>query len=110
VPDRDPCFHLQRRIRVGLRQLTATAATGSGSWSLSTQNPKTGVSSAFRSRSQWHLDHRLSMNAPVVIPVGGRLYFDHAFGFERDDTFFYDGGRPRVQRQTTARVGPTPAG
>jgi Zn-dependent metalloprotease len=47
---------------------------------------------------------RLIRTAPLVVPAGARLQFNHAYGFDDDPTGFYDGGV--VEYRTETPVGP----
>ena len=69
--------------------MQSTTAT---SWFFSNSFPNEGLFSARGPNGGSTSDHRLFMSAPVVVPAGGRLIFEHAFEFETDGPNGYDGG------------------
>jgi bacillolysin len=69
-----------------------TEINGAGSWGVANFFAKGGVNSEWGDDIGATSDIKLSMTAPVTIPAGGRLYFDHAFEFESDTGENYDGG------------------
>jgi bacillolysin len=54
---------------------------------------KSGIHAAYGTNSSVTATHVLEMNTGVVVPAGGRMYFDHLFEFENDLAANYDGGR-----------------
>ncbi len=72
--------------------LGSTAGSG-GSWMFDHGLAKTGSGMAYGNDPEAISTHTLFMFDPVVVPAGGRLYFDHLFEFENDINGNYDGGR-----------------
>ena len=80
--------------------------SGGGNWSVaSTTSLGWGIIDDFAKSGSFSLygpdgsstyagfsDHSVRMTNPVTIPANARMSFDHAFEFEHDSTFFYDGG------------------
>lgn len=69
-----------------------TAMNAGGSWFRIGDFAKEGSFSAYGENPGITSDHRLVMTSPVTIPSGARMTFDHAFEFENDGTYAYDGG------------------
>ena len=76
---------------------------GAGNWSGSSSSPATwsyltgqwakgGLKNLYAPDPAYTSDHQAYMTAGVVVPVGGRLYFDNAFEFEYSNGGFWDGG------------------
>ena len=53
---------------------------------------KSGAYSAYGNDPGDISDHRLAKTVSLTVPAGARLYFDHAFEFENNPPFTYDGG------------------
>lgn len=69
-----------------------TVTNSIGSWGTQvTGLAKDGIYSAYGTDPNGISDHRLTMSSAVIIPPGGRLYFDHAFEFENSFGSTYDG-------------------
>jgi Zn-dependent metalloprotease len=71
-----------------------TAANGSGTWTaFDVDFAKGGTHQAYGSDPNSTSDHKLQMANNVLVPAGGRAYFDSAFEFENSIGVNYDGGR-----------------
>lgn len=71
---------------------TPASTTAQGFWVWNTGVDKTGTGSAYGSDPSLTSDHTLTMASGVVVPTGGRLYFDHLFEFEHFGSTYFDGG------------------
>ncbi len=69
-----------------------TEINGAGIWGTTDFFAKGGIMSEWGDDIGTTSDIKLSMTAPLLVPSGGRLYFDHAFEFESDGASTYDGG------------------
>jgi N-acetylneuraminic acid mutarotase len=63
-----------------------------GDWFLVTGYAKTGLRSFWGENRGEVSDHRIAMTSSVMVPVGGRAYFDHSYRFEASGATFWDGG------------------
>ena len=69
------------------------ASTSSTQWGyLAGQWAKTGVYSLYGDDPGSTSDHRVWRTTGLVVPTGGKLYFDSAFDFDYEPGFAYDGG------------------
>ena len=68
-----------------------TEINGAGTWGRTDFFAKGGLMSEWGDDIGATSDIKLSMTVPLLVPPGGRLYFDHAYEFE-SDTSSYDGG------------------
>lgn len=70
------------------------ASTGTGLWGRLLGYAKTGQASAYGDNPATTSVHTWTMNSGVMVPAGGRAYFDHQFEFENfNNATFYDGGQ-----------------
>ncbi len=70
----------------------APANTVSGTWNRDSGFAKGGQFMVYGTDPGVISTHTLSMSAPVAVPAGARLYFDHAFEFENSGSLRFDGG------------------
>ena len=69
-----------------------TATNAAGSWNRASGFASRGTMSQEGQDGATISDHRLTMTVPVLVPAGGRFFFDHAFEFESGLSSSYDGG------------------
>jgi len=87
-----PQFAFFDGFEAGLLDYTATVNNQDGFWMGDQGVAKGGTRMAYGSAPASSSTHILTMLNPVVIPAGGKMYFDHLFEFENSD-LNYDGGR-----------------
>ncbi|MDD2919822.1 M4 family metallopeptidase [Rhodoferax sp.] len=69
-----------------------THAAGTDDWSRTTGYASTGIYSLYGFDPTTSSDLRAAMASSVTLPANAHLWFNHAFGFEKGTTKFYDGG------------------
>lgn len=87
-----PVPHFAEPFEYGGFSWASGSNVGGTDWSVAPGFAAKGTFSAWGRDVPTRSDHWLSMAGGVVVPPGGRLYFDHAFEFEHSDTVNFDGG------------------
>jgi bacillolysin len=87
-----PSHVFQEGMEVGSPLPWAVTNSPTGGWFLFTGYAKTGLRSFLGENGGAVSDHQIAMTSSVVVPAGGRAYFDHSYRFETSPGAFWDGG------------------
>jgi bacillolysin len=87
-----PSFVFQDGFEGDISSWEVVAPAPSAFWEISTGVARSGQGMMWGSNPGVESIQTLTMAEGVLVPAGGRMYFDHLFEFE-NDFFSYDGGR-----------------